>query len=121
MNLFALREFAKTKNPTASLPPSVLLLETRQCIAVFDAYPKAMYHFLVMPKIPFAVSNGRRLTEADLDSLSSVLRVPEYGEVFSALKDAAAEVVDMVRDEMMKSHGFEWQINIGFHSIPSMR
>lgn len=121
MNLFALRDFAKAKNPTAALPPNVLLLETPKCIAVFDAYPKAMYHFLVLPKIPFVVSDTQQLNEAELDSLSALLRSSDYGIVLEALKEAAAEVVDMVRDEMMKTHGFEWHVNVGFHSIPSMR
>lgn len=121
MNLFDLQNYAKVKNPAASLPPSVLLLETPKCIAVFDRYPKAMYHFLVLPKLPFVVSDTRQLNEAELDSLSVLLQCPEHGQVLSALKEAAAEVVDMVRDEMVKSHGFEWPINLGFHSVPSMR
>lgn len=121
MNLFALRDFAKVKNATASLPPNVLLLETPRCIAVFDAYPKAMYHFLVLPKIPFVVSDTKQLKEAELDNLSTLLQDPDYKDVLAALTEAATEVVDMVRDEMVKTHGFEWQINTGFHSIPSMR
>lgn len=121
MNLFALRDFAKAKNATAALPPSVLLVETPKCIAVFDAYPKAKYHFLVLPKIPFVVSETRQLGETELDNLSVLLQNPQYEHVLTALEEAAAEVVDMVRDEMVKSYGFEWPINIGFHSIPSMR
>lgn len=121
MNLFALRDFAKAKNPTAALPPSVLLLETPKCIAVFDAYPKAIYHFLVLPKIPFVVSETKQLNEAELDNLSVLLQHPDHEQVLAALKEAAAEVVDMVRDEMVKTYGFEWPINSGFHSIPSMR
>lgn len=121
MNLFALRDFAKAKNPTASLPPSVLLLETPKCIAVFDAYPKAMYHFLVLPKIPFVVTETKQLKEADLDNLSVLLQDPDHEEVLAALREAAAEVVDMVRDEMVKTHGLEWHVNTGFHSVPSMR
>jgi aprataxin len=27
----------------------------------------------------------------------------------------------MIRDEMMKTEGFTWGIDLGFHAIPSMR
>lgn len=33
----------------------------------------------------------------------------------------AGEVVEMIRDEMMKTEGFTWGVDLGFHAIPSMR
>lgn len=117
--LFALRDFARLATPSVSLPPSTLLLETPKCIAVFDAYPKARYHFLVLPKLPFPGDTG--LLEGNLDSLAALLRHPARGAVVDAMAAAADEVVEMVRDEMHKTEGFEWGVNVGFHSVPSMR
>ena len=42
-------------------------------------------------------------------------------QVIAAMADTAREVEEMVRDEMMKSEGFEWRIDIGFHAVPSMK
>ena len=58
-----------------------------------------------------------------LEDLRSLLRSPEgmRQKVLDALAETAKEVEEMVRDEMMKTEGLEWAINIGFHSIPSMK
>jgi len=33
----------------------------------------------------------------------------------------AREVEDMIKDEMMKTEGFVWGVDVGFHAIPSMK
>jgi len=42
-------------------------------------------------------------------------------EVVEAIRGMAEEVVEMIRDEMMKTEGFTWGIDLGFHAEPSMR
>lgn len=118
--LFALRNFARLPHPATSLPSSTLLLEHPKCIAVFDTYPKAQYHFLVLPRLPFSATT---IAEREVDSLAALLRLPAEARsaVLDALAETAAEVVEMVKDEMGKTHGFEWGLNVGFHSVPSMR
>lgn len=116
--LFALRDFARLPRPSSSLPPSTLLVEHPNCIAVFDAYPKAKYHFLVLPRLPFAAAE---IGERELDSLESLLRHPSRGAVIDELERTAEEVVDMIRDEMGKTEGKEWGIHVGFHAVPSMK
>ncbi|GMK53833.1 hypothetical protein CspeluHIS016_0104190 [Cutaneotrichosporon spelunceum] len=113
MALTALREMARLGRPSV-LPPSTLLLETPTTIAVFDKYPKATYHVLVMPRL----LPGMR--DSDLDSLASLLRNSGARMVLDQLADAAAEVEEMVRDEMVKTTGVSWGVNMGFHAMPSM-
>jgi aprataxin len=135
MSVFdVLRRYALVKNPSAQLPASVLLIESPQCIAIFDAYPKAKYHFLVLPRHPFLTSSiaPERYTSSntsgcslrsldDLESLMTQTSIAVRREIVDAMRSMAGEVVEMIKDEMMKTEGFIWGIDIGFHAQPSMR
>ena len=49
-----LRAYAKLDDASiaaAALPPTVYFSHTRHTLTVFDAYPKALFHFLVLPRI----------------------------------------------------------------------
>lgn len=124
-----LREYATLPHPQSTLPANVLLFANRQCIAIFDAYPKAKYHFLVLPRYPFpSQSEGetdRSLVKLDqLDDLQSLLTKTDTDsreEIISAMLNTAREVEEMIRDEMVKTEGFEWKIDVGFHAVPSMK
>ena len=116
--LFALRDFARLPQPSTQLSPSTLLVEHPNCIAVFDAYPKAKYHFLVLPRLPFSAAT---IGERQLDSLAALLKHPARNVVIEEMERTVEEVVEMIRDEMSKSEGREWGINVGFHAVPSMR
>jgi aprataxin len=37
------------------------------------------------------------------------------------MRSMAGEVVEMIKDEMMKTEGFIWGVDLGFHAIPSMK
>jgi hypothetical protein len=132
MNLHVLRKYAQLPNPAKSLPANVLLTSNSQTIAIFDAYPKAKYHFLVIPRYPFPVPGlsdaGSWATSAvrlnALDDLKSLLRndsTSGRSAVLDSLASMATEVEEMVKDEMLKTEGFEWDVDIGFHAIPSMK
>ena len=138
-NLLALRNYALLPNPSASLSASVLLLCNARTLVIFDAYPKAKYHFLVLPRFPFSLASSSsnqpsppfilaEETSSDvrlsqLDDLRSLLRAsPDIKQgVLDSLGETAEEVVEMIKDEMNKTEGFEWGVNIGFHTIPSMK
>jgi diadenosine tetraphosphate (Ap4A) HIT family hydrolase len=127
--LDTLRTYATLPKPSTALPPSTLLLSTPHTIAILDAYPKAKYHFLILPRHPFAPRSEPEETRSiarlsDLDDLRSLLTKtsPEVREqIIGALAETASEVEEMIRDEMVKTEGFEWGIDIGFHAIPSMK
>lgn len=126
--LDVLRQYATVPDPAQSIPPSVLLHTTPKCIAIFDAYPKAKYHFLVLPRYPFPPNWDPESTDsiANLDWLDSLrsllLKAPRAvrEEVIAGIADCANDVVEMVKDEMKKTEGFDWGVDVGFHAIPSM-
>lgn len=138
-NIAALREYASVKSPSVQIPPSVLLTHNDQCIAIFDAFPKAKYHFLILPRHPFPPnrdvsdddndnnSNGQDRTSLcrldDLNDLSSVLLRTGQGrkKIVDAMINLAQEVEEMIQDEMMKTEGFVWGVDMGFHAVPSMQ
>jgi aprataxin len=118
----ALRDYALVKSPSTQIPSSVLLLDSAECIAIFDAYPKAKYHFLVLPRYPFPNSGGKCSID-HLHDLRSLLDAPKdvRKHVIEGMRSMAGEVVEMIKDEMMKTEGFTWGVDMGFHAIPSMR
>jgi aprataxin len=128
--LDALRAYALVKQPAAQIPPSTLLIHDLQTLAIFDAYPKAKYHFLVLPRYPFYQHSDESHTFGSvckldaLDDLKSLMLKPgdeAREEIFLAMKNMAREVEEMIKDEMMKTEGFAWGVDVGFHAIPSMK
>lgn len=125
----ALRTYATVSHPSQALSAKVHLMSTSQIMAIFDAYPKAKYHFLVLPRYPFP-------SQSDPDSKSSIVKLEQLedlrslllktnrdvrDQIIQAMANMANEVEEMIRDEMVKTEGFEWKIDVGFHAIPSMR
>ncbi|KIR30433.1 aprataxin [Cryptococcus deuterogattii 99/473] len=127
--LLALRQYATLSDPQSSLPPSKLLFSNSNTMVVFDAYPKAKYHFLVLPRYPFPPQSDPDSDESivsieTLDDLKSLLLKAgpdEREEIIRAMAETAREVEEMIKDEMLKTEGFEWRIDVGFHAIPSMK
>ncbi|KAG1756573.1 HIT-like domain-containing protein [Suillus paluster] len=114
-NLTIFRAYAQKSNP-ASLPPSVLLSHSETCLTVFDAFPKSIFHFLVIPRVrpPFNVyqlANLRSLFKCEKSSAK---------ELLTDLSREADNVKKMIESEMLKKYGFKWEIWMGFHAIPSM-
>lgn len=61
---------------------------------------------------------------SSLTSLHALLTTIPFAkalQVLVSLHQASLEVVEMIRDEMLKTEGFEWGIEVGFHAVPSMR
>jgi len=115
-----LQKYAKMfESSPSSLPPTLLLTHTGTSLALFDKYPKAIYHFLVLPRI----LPGSEFTVGDLTNLQTLLAKGERAEaktLLEGLKRDAEMVKEMVEKEMIKKHGYKWDVWIGFHAVPSL-
>jgi hypothetical protein len=73
-----LRSYATQKDPSRHLPASVHLLSNDHALTIFDKYPKAKYHFLVLPRWPFTA----REDEGSERNEDGELSVPKTGHLF---------------------------------------
>ncbi|KAH7889447.1 HIT-like domain-containing protein [Phlebopus sp. FC_14] len=110
-----LRSYAQKANPE-TLPPSILFNHTEKCLTIFDAFPKSIFHFLVLPRV------RPTMRASDVTDLRSLLRCDKTRakEVLTDMSNEAANVKKMIRDEMQQRYGFQWEIWTGFHPVPSM-
>jgi aprataxin len=124
---------------TANLPPTVHFSHTRHTLTVFDAYPKALFHFLVLPRLrpaededglPKVIDDSDSSLEEDLTSLRTLLRRAateaeaearaRVGRTLGVLADEATRLQGEIEREMLAHYGFTWPIWVGFHAVPSM-
>ena len=100
-----------------SLPASILFHHSSKNITIFDAFPKSMFHFLVLPRVQKAP-----LDAATLSSFQSLLKgdKKQAKEVITTLAEDAMVVKKDIQDEMVQRYGFKWDVWIGFHGAPSM-
>jgi len=115
-----LKEYAANPEPL-SIGPSTLLRYTSTTVTVFDKWPKAKYHFLVLPRIDYKDPARTPFALYDLRALLS-LGKEEARVILEELEVESKAVEEMIRDEMRKSYGegVEWQVMKGFHAIQSM-
>jgi Scavenger mRNA decapping enzyme C-term binding len=114
-NLTVLRRYAQMSKPE-SLPASVLLSHTTKSLALFDAYPKSIFHFLILPRL-FPTT-----PVSDFVNLRTLLKSSKQRakEVVLELGEHAKTIEAMIEDEMVSRFGFKWGIWVGFHAVPSM-
>jgi len=119
-DLTILQKYAKKfETSPSSLPPTLLLTNTETSLAFFDKYPKATYHFLVVPRI---LANSV-FTAKDLTNLYTLLAKgtkAESKKLIEGLKRDAEVVKGIVEEEMLKKHGYKWDVWIGFHAVPTL-
>ena len=62
-----LRAYAKLDDASlvATLPPTVYFSHSRHTLTIFDAYPKALFHFLVLPRLRIPVPSPSARTPAE--------------------------------------------------------
>ncbi|KAF5391469.1 hypothetical protein D9757_002034 [Collybiopsis confluens] len=115
-NLYLLRTYA-TKSPSA-LPPSILFASSSFTLTIYDAFPKSIFHFLVLPRVQPESSIGL----SELDSLKTLLACKKENARSLLIKMAedAKEIKTQIEEEMMKRYNFMWPVWIGFHGAPSM-
>ncbi|KAF8902081.1 HIT-like domain-containing protein [Gymnopilus junonius] len=114
-NLTILRTYAKAA--PESLPASLLFKHSAKNITIFDAYPKSIFHFLILPRI-----KEPRLNATVLSNLKSLINGDKglAKEVISSLDEEAKTVKKEIQEEMLERYGFKWDVWIGFHGAPSM-
>lgn len=119
--LKVLRTYAKLPDLSiaTALPPTVYFSHTQHTLTIFDAYPKALFHFLVLPRLLSRVERPR----PDLTDLRALLRrraSADAQETLRVLADEAARLRGVIAEEMRARYGFVWDIWAGFHAVPSM-
>lgn len=114
--LGVLKQYAKTSIPSPSLPSSILFAHTETTLTIFDAYPKAMFHFLIMPRLLASMETAK------YHNLRTLLQWDraKAKETILQLQEDAKQVVADIEEEMVRLHGFKWKIWLGFHAVPSM-
>lgn len=113
--LTVLRKYAQ-QSPE-SLPASILFHHSSKNITIFDAFPKSIFHFLVLPRIQEPTLNVKTL-----GSLQSLLNGDKEvaKQVISAIAADAQAVKKEIEEEMVNRYGFKWDVWTGFHGAPSM-
>ncbi|EKM76481.1 hypothetical protein AGABI1DRAFT_122637 [Agaricus bisporus var. burnettii JB137-S8] len=135
-NLTLLRTYA-LKDPL-TLPASILFCHSDRNMTIYDAYPKSMFHFLVLPRASSTsnklaspetgggvVSQKRLPLASDLSSLRTLLNsknVDKQGakDILTSMKDEGMKMKNEIEREMEKRYGFVWDVWMGFHGAPSM-
>ncbi|KAH9079620.1 hypothetical protein EDB83DRAFT_2514134 [Lactarius deliciosus] len=117
--LKVLRTYAKLPDSfITALPPTVYFSHTKQTLTISDAYPKALFHFLVLPRLS---DDGERSSPSDLTDLRTLLRQRAFAEeTLHVLADEAARLRGVIEEEMRARYGFAWEVWAGFHAVPSM-
>jgi aprataxin len=119
--LTILRAYAK-QTDLSVLPPTILLASTATTLTIFDKFPKAQLHLLVIPRLPAAHPD---LSTGDLGSLQSLLSSPQKRPAARALveslKREGESAKEMIRAEMKSRFGYMWDVWMGFHAAPSMQ
>ncbi|PWN41091.1 hypothetical protein IE81DRAFT_187534 [Ceraceosorus guamensis] len=141
----ALAQYARTKDLN-TLPEGTLLRSDEHTLTIYDGYPKAKFHFLVLPRVPFQLqssdSEGSEPKDAfellkkgpacvppnHLSNLKSLLSSPHASRVLAALRKASEETVQLIKEEQPYTKltedqveaGTTWPVHVGFHAVPSM-
>lgn len=133
-NLTILRQYAAKS--ADSLPKSVLFQATSKFYTIFDAYPKSIFHFLILPRIISSqeatgerdegtseTSNQQQqFAASELRNLKAILKTDRERckSLLEEMHDEAQGVKKQIEEEMVDRYGFKWDVWIGFHAVPSM-
>lgn len=144
-DLRALQKYA-SRTDLDAFPPSVLFAHSPSTLTIFDAYPKSMMHFLIIPRMLSSSSNADKapLSEIEasfqpleLNSLKSLMKVERHKvqKLLLLLRDEAEKVRLLhfessliytnqvklsIQEEMMTKHGFTWPVWMGAYSIKDL-
>ncbi|PPR03537.1 hypothetical protein CVT24_007023 [Panaeolus cyanescens] len=147
-NLTILRRYAGLPMPGQVLSKSVLFSEAEDTITVYDAFPKSIFHLLVLPRsqpapedeeedssqptllqfVHSAKSTKPKAKQSlptahqvrNLPTMLSNLPKSQSKEILLKMQDAACSAKQEIEAEMIRIYGWKWDVWIGFHAIPSM-
>lgn len=89
----ALVEYAKTPDPSEKLAKDVYLTHTERTLTIYDKFPKAMFHFLCLPRLPYREPQSEtEIPATTLNSLSALVSHKHALKVLRDLKEASQEV-----------------------------
>ena len=116
-----LRTYAQLSEPE-QLAPNTYFTHTERTVTIFDAYPKAVFHFLVLPRIknkegPLSAKN---LTSLKVFLNQNQINWKEARTLLKQLKEDGEKVREMIEEEMRDRYGFVWKVHLGFHAVQSM-
>ncbi|KAH9817506.1 HIT-like domain-containing protein [Melampsora americana] len=122
-----LQRYASLQSPSKELDSTVFLMETENTLTIFDLFPKAKYHFLVLPRLNVFQNippiDQPKTVSKSLTSLRSLFEsVGPVGvlHLLETLKIASEDVKVSIEEEMYKTEGRTWPILFGFHAHESM-
>ncbi|EAU88593.2 hypothetical protein CC1G_04299 [Coprinopsis cinerea okayama7 len=111
----------------SSLPNAVLFQSSDKYLTIFDAYPKSIFHFLILPRIEDGAVAGEesqgKFSVQELRNLKALLRTSDKQKakkLIEELKSEADSVKRQIEEEMVERYGFKWGVWVGFHAVPSM-
>lgn len=111
-------------NTPETFPPNVYFSHTEHTITIFDLYPKAEYHLLVIPRVSKDADEKIR-TARNLMSLKTLFKAHGAGRsevrAFLLLLKADADALrEELEEDMRIRRGIVWKLNFGFHAVQSM-
>ena len=81
----ALVTYAK-KDPT-TLSKDVYIAHSDKTLTIYDKYPKATYHYLTLPRLPYkSTKSGLEISQTVLDNLAALIGSKHALDVLMALK-----------------------------------
>ncbi|TRM58624.1 HIT-like domain-containing protein [Schizophyllum amplum] len=100
----------------SQLPASILFSHSDHNLVIYDAFPKSIFHFLILPRVKAPH------TAAELSSLRVLLKGDRQRakDVVDRLRLDAEELKKEIEAEMLKRYGCKWDIWCGFHAVQSM-
>ncbi|KAH9900970.1 hypothetical protein C8Q73DRAFT_225985 [Cubamyces lactineus] len=114
-NITIMRTYAMVPDPTM-VPDCFRICHTDASVTVSDLYPKSIYHYLVIPRLP------PTLKPEQMEDLRALLRLPreQARSILVRLREDALATVKLIEGEMMRQYGFTWPCHMGFHAIPTL-
>jgi aprataxin len=139
----SLVRIASAANPNHLPTLDRVLFWDDRTITIYDAFAKAKYHFLVLPRLPFRSAAPRSdaaapalkaaggklslgstssniVPASHMRSVSDLMASPYAAEVLEAVRVASEKVVEFIRKDMLQQYDTEWAIERAFHAVPSM-
>ncbi|KAI0665228.1 hypothetical protein C8Q70DRAFT_39923 [Cubamyces menziesii] len=114
-NITIMRTYAMVPDPTM-VPDMFRICHTDTSVTVSDLYPKSIYHYLVIPRLPPTLKPEQM---QDLRALLCLPREQARG-ILVRLREDALATVKLIEGEMMRQYGFTWPCHMGFHAIPTL-